>query len=733
MPTESLGERLNGKLHRLFVVLIFAWVVLNGFTPVMNQVDLGFQVAQGRWMVDHIAPYSHDVFNYPNLGHPIIDEYPLFDLVLYSAWSLGWWGPCLLATLACVTLVAVLLRGAKALRLPDSTAVAIAIGLMLLFLLVSAPLRPHLVTYLGVIGLGVFLLRHRDAENWTAFWPMALLQVAWTNCHSAFVLGPAMVGLFGAEITVRRWLRDKAFPWATVRTWLGAFGLILLACFANPSGWERFYPPFFQDRLESIRAYVGEMEPLGGGVATIYGWLTLIAIAVVALGMIRRRGAICFSFLVLAVAFYVQAQSVMKAWPIFGLFVPLLVLSSGAFAAAAARRSASWLGVLGIFAATVIVAMAVVGRLDTQLDFSLLRQWQEYDRDRSEMAQAAAAWMKAHGVEGRLFHRCEDGGWLQSSGFDHGETFADTGFGKYDEAFIHEVGLVNERPAMVPRYLAAYRPDFVVCGNLCYQWPYYLKQNGWRLIFYSPNSSVWTRPEIRPDLPTVSDAEIAASFDRDFAENGMPADVRLFGRNLIALNSLGQEDFAFAKLTALPEEDHHAPWYWEAARIMCFADPPFSAAHRDALMHEAGALSNQAVTAEFRAYYLDEAGNDVDGALKILQGIPPGQLGNYAAELLLKIELDRKMPQALALARRTDRFDLRNGRHWMYLAQAEEQAGNSDAARAAWKKAVFYSPDDTELMAAAKAFALQHSEAELLSNIEASGNVYGVPSITPGP
>ena len=139
MPTESLGERLNGKLHRLFVVLIFAWVVLNGFTPVMNQVDLGFQVAQGRWMVDHIAPYSHDVFNYPNLGHPIIDEYPLFDLVLYSAWSLGWWGPCLLATLACVTLVAVLLRGAKALRLPDSTAVAIAIGLMLLFLLVSAP------------------------------------------------------------------------------------------------------------------------------------------------------------------------------------------------------------------------------------------------------------------------------------------------------------------------------------------------------------------------------------------------------------------------------------------------------------------------------------------------------------------------------------------------------------------------------------------------------------------
>ncbi len=51
----------------------------------------------------------------------------------------------------------------------------------------------------------------------------------------------------------------------------GAFLLMLLACLVNPYGWERFYPPLFQDRLESIRAYVGEMEPLDGGLATIYG------------------------------------------------------------------------------------------------------------------------------------------------------------------------------------------------------------------------------------------------------------------------------------------------------------------------------------------------------------------------------------------------------------------------------------------------------------------------------
>jgi len=56
-------------------------------------------------MVQHAAPYSRDAFNYPNLGHPVIDEYPLFELVLDLAWSLGWWGPCLLTALAYATLV----------------------------------------------------------------------------------------------------------------------------------------------------------------------------------------------------------------------------------------------------------------------------------------------------------------------------------------------------------------------------------------------------------------------------------------------------------------------------------------------------------------------------------------------------------------------------------------------------------------------------------------------------
>ncbi len=332
--------------------------------------------------------------------------------------------------------------------------------------------------------------------------------------------------------------------------------------------------------------------------------------------------------------------------------------------------------------------------------------------------------MKAHGLEGRLFHRSEDGGLLQASGYDHGETFADTGFGKYSPAFIHEVGRSGERPALLPLYLDAYQPAYVVCGDFCFQWPYYLRQKGWRPIFYSPNSSVWARPETGTELPTVQDTDVIRIFNEDIASHGRPANLLLYGRNLITLNSMGLEDFAFSQFKALPPELHHAPFYWEAARIFCFEGARFSSGHRHDLLHEAETLHDDFLTAEFRAYCHDADG-DTDGALRILENIPPKQLGNYSAELLLKIYLERGRPEALALARRMECFDLRNGRHWQYLAEAEEQAGHQEVAARAWKKAVFYYPDDELLIKQATAFAARSRDGELVQAIAESSRAYG--------
>ncbi len=132
--------------------------------------------------------------------------------MLYAAWSLGWWGPCLLTSALLAALIFVLLRAARGGDAFLQSRLLAALGMMLLLLHVGSLLRPHLVSYLCLAALGAFLIKHREPRSWTEFWPMALLQVAWTNCHSAFVIGPAMVGLFGFESIVRRWRRTSRSP-----------------------------------------------------------------------------------------------------------------------------------------------------------------------------------------------------------------------------------------------------------------------------------------------------------------------------------------------------------------------------------------------------------------------------------------------------------------------------------------------------------------------------------------
>jgi hypothetical protein len=715
----ALARRLNVKFYHIALLFVAAFLILSSFRPMMDNVDLGWHVAQGRWMIQHAAVYRRDMMNYPNLGRPAVDEYPLFQLVLYFFWKLGWWGPSLLAAVVYAFLVGTLAWAARNFLPGGSALFLLTLGTMILYIQLAFVLRPHLVTYLCLVILGVFLLRHREAARWTTFWPMALLQIAWTNSHSAFVLGPAMVGLFGFEMILRHSWMKRAPAWATARVWAGAFLLILIACLVNPFGFSRFYPPFFQADLESIRSYVSEMRPLTGGAASLYDGVTLTAGLAVILAIVSWRGAVSWSLLLLAILFYGESLSVEKSWAVFGVFPPLLILSCGAFGAAHGKWAAPWwCSLAGTVAVGSLILAAIFMRLDGTSSNSLKVLWSEYDLGRRELSYPAVKWMKAHQIEGRLFHRCEDGGYLQLVGYDHGETFGDTGFGKYDANFIHIVAMAGERPALVPLYLTTYQPAYVVTNNFCYQWPYYLRQQGWRQIFYSPYGAVWTRPGTRPDLATVPDEAIDTAFTQDIAQHGRPDDLLIFGRNIIALNSNGREDLAVKELTSLPADFHHVSWYWEAARILSFEPPRISAQHRQQLVDEADRLHDDDLTAEFRALARADQG-DSDGARKILAAVPPAELGTRAGDLLLKIDLDQGGADALALANRLTGFDPRDGEHWEYVAMAEERAGLIPAAARDWERAVFYYPDEPDLMANARQFALRNHDQKLLLAVEA--------------
>ena len=698
----SVAQRLNLRLHRLFLAVLFLVAILGCFAPMLDQVDLGWQVAQGRWMVHHLAFYRFDVLNYPTFGRPMVDEYPLFQILLYASTLVGGWGPCLLCALGYGLLLAILVLTGWALDLGASATFSLILGVMLIYFGIVFPLRPHLVSFIGIAAFGSFLLRHREAAVWTRFWPLALVQIFWTNCHSGFVLGPLMVAGFGLEMIGRRWLRSRVFPWTAVRIWSAATALVFLGCFVNPWGVLRFGAPFYQEHLEAIRAYVGEMQPLNPGASAFFHHLTIFAVALIVYVVVLRRGAVSWSFAFFALVLYVESLQVRKAWPVFAIFLPLLVLSSGAFARTTItrRRSIAWFSVAGHVAVLVPLVMELMTLFDGRSDTSLAVKWREWDAGRTELPVTAAAWLKQNRGDGRLLHRCEDGGWLQQN--DILPTWADTGFGKYDEAFIRETGLLGLNPDLLPTFISIYRPDFVLCDDFAFQWPAYLRQVGWRLVFYTPNSSVWIRPGFRPDLPSVPLAQVETSFLDDLNRHGRPRNLLLLGRNLIALHSLGDSAFAVAQLTKLPASLHQEGWYWEAARIICFQYPAAAADLRARLRHEAEAIGPAG--RDFCAYD-DRARGDFQGARKLLQSIPVGELSDREALLLLQIETALQKPDALELARRESLYDLYDGEHWRDLATLEDQSGDAHRADRAWRKTLYYAP---ELMPARSEFLAAH-------------------------
>jgi hypothetical protein len=717
----SVAQRWNSRLHGLFLLLLFLAAVFNAFRPMLDQVDLGWHVAQGRWMAHHLAFYRFDALNYPTAGQPIVDEYPLFQLALYLSTLCGWWGPCLLCALGYVLLLAILVLTGVAVEVGASSIFALMLGAMLIDLSIAFPLRPHLVTFLGIAAFGSFLLRHREASVWTRFWPLALVQVIWTNCHSGFVLGPAMVAVFGAEMVLRRWQGNRLFPWTTVRIWSAATALVFLGCFVNPYGVARFGAPFYQEHLEVIRAYVGEMQPLNPGAAANFERLTLYAALLIGTAVYLRRGAVSWSFLLLAAIFYFEALQMKKMWPVFGVFLPLLVLSTAAFARTTITRRK---GLAPVSIAGHLIALfplvAVLGAwLGSKSDSSLRVRWHEWDAGRTELPVAAATWMKQNHLAGRIMHRCEDGGWLQMEKIL--PTFADTGFGKYDEAFIRLTGLMADRPALLAGLIRDWQPQFVVFDDFAFQWPSYLRQAGCRLIFYSPNSTVWAVAGARPDLPTVTPPEIEGFFLDDVRAHGLPRDMLLFGRDLVALNSMGDSKFAVAQLTGLPPDMHRAGWYWEAARLMCFDPPRVPDDLRRTLRTEANTLPD--ATREFRAYD-DEANHQLEAARSLVLEIPQKDLSDREAILLLRINLALHPKKALELSVHEKLFDQNDGEYWRDRAMLLESSGPSSAGDQAWAKVLYYAPD---LMPSQASFFQAHPNIRLGSFL----TVYGWPPFYP--
>lgn len=239
-------DRRTGRFFLALAVLALIYAFLAGVRTVTD-FDLGWQLATGRWVVQHHQIPSTDVFSYTAQGQPWI--YPIGSgLLFYATYLLGnyallsWLG-----SVACVGTVALLLRRGSAVS---------AVLAILAVPLIADRTTPRADMFTVVLfAMFLTLLWQQYEEGRTRLWLLPLLMIAWVNLHLGFVAGLALLGGYVlVEALELLWPERRRAAIDRLRRlwpWLLAS---LAATLVNPWGWGIYRALFRQEGVTALHS-----------------------------------------------------------------------------------------------------------------------------------------------------------------------------------------------------------------------------------------------------------------------------------------------------------------------------------------------------------------------------------------------------------------------------------------------------------------------------------------------
>ncbi|MBV8588880.1 MAG: hypothetical protein JO212_02250, partial [Acetobacteraceae bacterium] len=282
------------RLVTMLSVVAIGYAFLAGLRT-LSEFDLGWQMATGRWIVEHRQIPSTDVFSYTAQGQPWI--YPVGPGVLfYGVYLLG--GYALLSWLgatACAGATAVLLW---------RRSLAAAVLAVLAVPLIAIRTRPRadmFTVVLFAIFLAVLWQQHLTGR--ARLWLLPVLMICWVNLHLGFIAGLALVaGYVVVEALELPWPSRREMAIKRLQAscpWLAA---TFAATLINPYGWR-----IWEALLRQHTAMTAQLQwipewsaaPLNRTVMSMALWprnpggafhlMLLVAVAAVPLAVLQRR------------------------------------------------------------------------------------------------------------------------------------------------------------------------------------------------------------------------------------------------------------------------------------------------------------------------------------------------------------------------------------------------------------------------------------------------------------
>jgi Tfp pilus assembly protein PilF len=316
MPDHYSGSSAITIFQRrawlVVAVLALIYALLAGLHT-LQDFDLWWQLATGRWIVQHHGTFSSDVFSYTAQGQRWI--YPVLSgAIFYLAFLTG--GYALLSWLGAITCA-----GTIALLLRRQSLAVSALALIAVPLIANRtqPRAEMFTTLLFAAFLALLWKHYRTGK--ARLWLLPVLMVLWVNLHPGFVAGLALCGAYIAleGIQLISGAERRAALHRLRRVWLW----LMLACLAtliNPWGPYIYEALFRQQRAQALHnLWIVEWEGLHPAWSSLhqallwrdpessFWWLAFAAVAAIALALWRRQFG---AALILAAATYFAFQHV---------------------------------------------------------------------------------------------------------------------------------------------------------------------------------------------------------------------------------------------------------------------------------------------------------------------------------------------------------------------------------------------------------------------------------------
>ncbi|PDT75325.1 hypothetical protein [Bradyrhizobium sp. C9] len=332
---------------------VYALLLLVG-DRLLADSDTYWQIAVGRWILDHHTLPSVDIYSFTKAGEPWVSSSWLAQVLFAKAYDLaGWTGPVALAAAGAAASFA-LLTAILNRVLPTMCASLIALAALVLtcgHLLA----RPHVLAMPIMIIWANGLMTASERREAPSFWLLPLIAL-WANLHGGFLFGLVLAGAFALDAM---WNALPAQRLALALRW-GAFGIgALAACCVTPYGWGSILASLRILGLGELLHLITEWRPATFSEIDPFG-LSILGL----LGAALYFGArLPLPRIILVLGLLHMALSHVRNLELFALLLPLAVLTPvatqfGLRAASAVRPRVAPAAILivGLCAWTSVVA-----------------------------------------------------------------------------------------------------------------------------------------------------------------------------------------------------------------------------------------------------------------------------------------------------------------------------------------------------------------------------------------